>query len=91
MEAGAQNRELQSILDLVTNLEIDDSQIRDQKIDDELVAWYATRFDMFVEDGVIAAIGMYLNKLNMRKDVNEITRIAIMHEALNRQVSTKED
>ena len=80
-----QQENLDSILNLVSNLQFDESKIAGQIVDEVVVKWYASRFDMFVEDGVLSAIQCYLNKLQ-NEDVNEITKLSVMHEALNRQL-----
>lgn len=80
-----QQENLDSILNLVSNLQFDESKIAGQIIDEEVVKWYTSRFDMFAEDGVLSAIQCYLNKLQ-NEDVNEITKLSVMHEALNRQL-----
>lgn len=80
-----QQENLDSILNLVSNLQFDESKIAGQIVDEAVVKWYTSRFDMFVEDGVLSAIQCYLNKLQ-NDDVNEITKLSVMHEALNRQL-----
>lgn len=80
-----QQENLDSILNLVSNLQFDESKIAGQIVDEVVVKWYTSRFDMFVEDGVLSAIQCYLNKLQ-NEDVNEITKLSVMHEALNRQL-----
>lgn len=80
-----QQENLDSILNLVSNLQFDESKIAGQIVDEVVVKWYTSRFDIFVEDGVLSAIQCYLNKLQ-NEDVNEITKLSVMHEALNRQL-----
>ena len=82
-----QQSKLDRILTAVENLQIDDSIVRGQVICDETVNWYAKRFDMFHEDGTMQCIGIYLEKAMRDSSINDITRIAIMHEALNRQLA----
>ena len=80
-----ENNEMNAILDLVTNMQFDETSIQGQEADDEKVAWYCERFDRCIADGVPTAISCYLQKLQ-RDDVNEFTRVCILHEALNRQL-----
>ena len=80
-----QKEDMDELLTLVTNVNIDDSKLRGQVIDQEKVNWYTEKFDMFVADNALGAIAGYLQKLQS-ENVNEITRMVIMHEALNRQL-----
>lgn len=49
-------------------------------LDEEKIAWYKSRFDMFCEDGVPGAINKYLEKL-MTDNVNEHTLAVILYDA----------
>ena len=66
-------------------MKFDDSKILGQVADQKIVDWYVARFDMFVADKALGAIAGYLQKLQT-EDINEMTKIVIMHEALNRQL-----
>lgn len=74
--------DLEEIADRISKMSIDDSKIVDQEINQEKVDWYVSRFKQAVDDECREAITAYLQKL-YRDDVNDITRIVIMHEALN--------
>lgn len=77
-----QKQELSSILELVTNMEFDEECIKGQELDEAKLLWYTERFDRCIEDGVPGAINCYLHKLQT-EDVNEFTKICILHAALN--------
>ena len=77
-------QDLQMLADLVVNMEIDDSAIAGQDIDQEMVNWYTTRFDMFQQDGCLEAMNAYLARVNRDETVNEFTRLVIMQNALSR-------
>ena len=88
MDTIVQEQEnLDRIINIVENLSFDDSAIKGQIIDESVVEWYSSRFSSFIEDGVPAAINAYLSKLQNDDSVNEITRLAVMHEALNKQLN----
>jgi hypothetical protein len=67
----------------LTHIHYDSSEIADEVVDEELVAWYEKRFDMFVEDKCRGAIDVYLRKLQF-SDCNERTKLTIMYMALNK-------
>lgn len=74
--------DLEIIAERLQNLSIDDSKVIGQEIDQEKVDWYAERFKRALDDKCPEAITAYLQRLN-RDSVNEITRVVIMHNALN--------
>ncbi len=76
---------LNRILKAVENLEFDSDSIKGQEVNQEVVDWYSSRFDMLINDGVPSAINCYLQKLN-KDSVNDATRLSVMHEALNKQL-----
>lgn len=74
---------IEAIIERLQNFKIDSEGIAEQVIDDDKVQWYKERFDRAIEDKCPEAISAYLQRLN-RDDANEITRVVIMHDALNR-------
>jgi hypothetical protein len=85
-EISETNNVMASIADAVDKLQFDGEALKGQEIDQTKVDWYTHRFDLFVSDGVYAAINAYLQKLQS-EDMNELTRAVILHEALNRQLN----
>lgn len=74
--------DLELIAERLQSLSIDDSKVIGQEIDQEKVNWYLERFKRAMDDGCPEAVTAYLQKLN-RDSANEITRVVIMHNALN--------
>ena len=65
----------------ISGLNIDLTDTVGQEINQDLIAWYKQRFDMFRADGCPGAITEYL-KMLLGEDVNDITRALILREAL---------
>lgn len=76
---------LDILAERVDSIKFDEEKLKGQVIDESKLEWYSTRFDSFIEDGVPDAINSYLYKLNT-EDINDITKIAIMHAALSKQL-----
>ena len=86
MSALNQRETLDKIMNIVTNMKVDDSSIQGETINEDMVDWYKERFMLFMSDGVPSAITPYMQKAQFDKNINEITRVAILHEALNCQL-----
>ena len=72
------NKDMTSIASKLGSIVIDATGIIDQEIDMNVVDWYLARFDMLREDNVPTAIPLYLQQLQFRSDVNDITKTYII-------------
>lgn len=70
--------DMDTIVESLNNLNIDVSSSISQEIDYNIVKWYVDRFNMLRSDGVPTAIPMYLRRLQLRKDVNDVTKAYII-------------
>ncbi len=73
---------LTQIADKLGNICIKGNEFEDQVIDTEAVAWYQTRFLLFVDDNCPAAIAVYMQKANADKNLNDLTKSHILYHAV---------
>lgn len=74
--------DLTEIANLLSNFEIDDSNLKGQVVDEDVVAFYTKRFEIFKQDECPLAINVYLNRAQNDENINELTKVAIMQSAL---------
>lgn len=70
-----------AIVEGIMGLEIDTSATIGQEEQKDVIDWYKKRFDMFKEDDVLIAINPYLIRLAHDPNVNEYTKLLVMHYA----------
>lgn len=70
-----------AIVEGIMGLEIDTSSTIGQEEQTDVVAWYKKRFDMFKEDDMLIAINPYLTRLGSDPNVNDYTKLLVMHYA----------
>lgn len=71
------------IAELVSGIRLNPDDYVGQVIDEDLVEWYNTRFDMFVADGVRSCITAYMRKAQL-ENTNQLTKLVILHLGLNK-------
>lgn len=70
-----------AIVEGIMGLEIDTSATIGQEEQKDVIDWYKKRFDMFKEDDMLIAINPYLTRLAHDPNVNEYTKLLVMHYA----------
>ena len=75
------NKDMLAIANDLSHLNIDVSGSANQLVDKDVVKWYEDRFAMLRADGVPGAIPLYLKKLQLRRDVNDITKTYIIMQS----------
>lgn len=75
------NEDMLAIANNLSHLNIDVSGSVNQLVDKDIVKWYEDRFATLRADGVPEAIPLYLKKLQLRRDVNDITKTFIIMQS----------
>lgn len=76
--------DVKAISHCVGNLNVDVSATVDTSIDEDRIAWYRERFQLFIDDGVPSALSAYLNHL-LREDISDLTKSMIIQMSLEMQ------
>lgn len=71
------------IAELISSIKPDPEVYAGQTVDEDLVAWYDARFNMFVEDGMRSCITQYMRKAQL-ENTNQLTKLIILHLGLNK-------
>ena len=71
---------LEELMAFVSNVDID---VKDGELDEDVLKFYKKRFAMFSDDDCPEAVEAYLHKLKRDTSISDITKIAILREALN--------
>lgn len=69
--------DMKNIASCIGTMKVDVSADMGTVVDESKVEWYRERFEMFIADGVPAAINSYLKHL-LKEDVNNLTRAVII-------------
>lgn len=71
------------VAELVANIHLDPNDYAGQVVDEDLVNWYESRFDMFVADGMRSCITQYMRRAQL-ENTNQLTKLVILHSGLNK-------
>lgn len=69
------------VLELLSNAEIDFTELKKQVVDEDVLNFYCSRFNIFCEDGFADAIDVYLKHMDNDKSINQITKLRIIYAA----------
>ena len=78
-----------SVVQQINSLDMKPGSLDGQYLDNELVEWYKSRFEMFIDDGVPQCISIYMEHVQQDESVNSYTRLKILQIGLHMIVSKK--
>ena len=83
--------DLRALTSAIENFKLDPSDIADQEAIPDIIDWYMSRFQMFIDDGCDAAINCYLDKMLTDSRCNTITRSIILNKLYALQCEEKKE